>query len=82
MSSLDDDLLLRRLVDAIQGREPVGVIRRMVADNAAVLLLTKRNDGFLPLHLAALFGASLEVVQFLADKCPDALLNKNVNVSL
>ena len=41
------------------------------------LMFPSYDDGFLPLHVAALYGAaSLDVVRFLVYRCPQALEGK------
>jgi ankyrin repeat protein len=63
------------LIEAIQRRQPLHVIQRIVeADPGSVRLkVDDHDDNWYPLHEAVVSGAAVDVVQFLANQYPQAL---------
>lgn len=76
----------RMLIRALEAHEPLAVIQFLVRQNPNVLFLASDNsqensddedyildDDGTPLHVAFQHAASMEVIDFLIRKCPDAL---------
>ena len=53
----------------------------LVARQADVLALVDGEQGLLPFHFAANWGASLNVVYYLLQHCPDAFCHGGGNVT-